>query len=120
MNGVLAKPFTKEGMLKSIKTHLAHLLKDPPETTDASGFMIGTVPFMNAPGAIKFETSTPPSGAGNSGWSPQHMGQAGVDHYGMMNNGNQYNMGRSNYGPTDHDSPPEKRQRLNAGQANYG
>ncbi|GJN82579.1 kinase-regulated stress-responsive transcription factor skn7 [Purpureocillium lilacinum] len=129
MNGVLAKPFTKEGMLKSIKTHMAHLLKNPPPQNegDGSGYMMGGVPFMG--NSMKFETSTPPPpGASGSGWSPGHMAQGSTDQWGgFMNGGNQYGMGRHGYGTamestsgriSDHDSPPEKRQRLN--QGNYG
>ncbi|KAK2593730.1 kinase-regulated stress-responsive transcription factor skn7 [Conoideocrella luteorostrata] len=119
MNGVLAKPFTKEGMLKSVKTNMSHLLKNPPEHSDASGFMIGHVPYINAPPSLKFEATSP--GANNSGWSPSHMNQSNVDQWnGMINGGNQYSMGRSNFPTSEHDSPPEKRQRLNASQANYG
>jgi osomolarity two-component system response regulator SKN7 len=120
MNGVLAKPFTKEGMLKSVRSHLAHLLKDPPEQQEA-GSMMGNVSYMGgAPASLKFESNTPPGG-NNAGWSPNHMGQGNVDIWnGMMNGGNQYNMGRSNFPTSENDSPPEKRQRLNTSQANYG
>ncbi|EQK97945.1 hypothetical protein G6O67_001248 [Ophiocordyceps sinensis] len=130
MNGVLAKPFTKEGMLKSVKTHMSHLLKNPPtqQESEGGGYVIGNVPFLN--NAIKFETSTPPPGASSTSWSPGHMGQGGVDHcYGLVNGGTQYAIGRPHYGTamdstpgrmSDHDSPPEKRQRVNAPQANYG
>ncbi|POR34897.1 Transcription factor SKN7 [Tolypocladium paradoxum] len=130
MNGVLAKPFTKEGMLKSIKTHMSHLLKNPPAQSEGenAGYMMGNVPFMN--NNIKFETSTPPPGVSGSGWSPGHMAQNSADQcYGFMNGGNQYGMGRPSFGATmestsgrmsDHESPPEKRQRMNAPQGNYG
>ncbi|PHH60349.1 hypothetical protein CDD81_1834 [Ophiocordyceps australis] len=130
MNGVLAKPFTKEGMLKSVKTQLSHLLKSPPLAHDGDGsrYMVGNVPFMN--NSIKLETPTPPPGSAGSGWSPGHMGHNSVDQcYGLLNGGAQYGMGRQHYGTTmdtasgrlsDHDSPPEKRQRLNASQGNYG
>ncbi|KAG6014890.1 hypothetical protein E4U54_004712 [Claviceps lovelessii] len=119
MNGVLAKPFTKEGMLKSIKTNLAHLLKNPPEHGEESSFVMSHVSYMSGPaGSLKFESTSP--GANNSGWSPGHMGHGSVDQWnGIMNGGHQYGMGRSNY-PSEHDSPPEKRQRLNAVQSNYG
>lgn len=122
MNGVLAKPFTKEGMLKSIKTNLAHLLKNPPEHSDESGFVVSHVPYMSAPASLKFESTSP--GGNNSGWSPGPLGQGNVqgnvDQWnGMINGGpNHYGMGRSNF-PSDHDSPPEKRQRLDATQSNY-
>ena len=121
MNGVLAKPFTKEGMLKSVKTHMVHLLKNPPEDTDpsaASAFVMGGMPFLNpgsslAPGqAIKLEGPGTPS-AGGSTWSPNTMTHE-VDSYGMVNGGNQYGMGsRPQYASAvgDNDSPPGKRQR---------
>ncbi|KND93037.1 Transcription factor SKN7 [Tolypocladium ophioglossoides CBS 100239] len=130
MNGVLAKPFTKEGMLKSIKTHMSHLLKNPPAHAEGenAGYMMGNVPFLN--NNIKFETSTPPPGASGSSWSPGHMAQNSAEQcYGFMNGGNQYGMGRPSYGAamdstsgrmSDHESPPEKRQRMNAPQGNYG
>lgn len=127
MNGVLAKPFTKEGMLKSVKTHMSYLLKTPPAQHEGEnqGYMMGNVPFMNN-NTIKFETSTPPPGVSGPGWSPGHVGQNSVDQcYGLMNGSSQYGMGREPYGATmdrvsDHDSPPEKRQRLSAPQGNYG
>ena len=127
---MLAKPFTKEGMLKSIKTHMSHLLKNPPAQPEgeSAGYMMGNVSFMN--NSMKFETSTPPPAASGSGWSPGHMAQNSADQcYGFMNGGNQYGMGRPSYGApmesassrvSDHESPPEKRQRMNAPQGNYG
>ena len=118
MNGVLAKPFTKEGMIKSVKTHLSHLLKNPPEVADE--FMMHNVSYMNAPG-LKFEASTSPGGPGASGWSPSHMTHGSVDQWSdMMNGGNQFNVGRTNFPNSDNGSPPEKRQRLNQAQSNYG
>ncbi|KAK5995727.1 Transcription factor SKN7 [Cladobotryum mycophilum] len=129
MNGVLAKPFTKEGMLKSVKTHLQHLLKTPPQADSghgSTGFMIGNVPYLNPTGnPIKFESPTPPSGAGGSGWSSNHIAQNGVDQgFSLMNGSNQYTMAqgpnRNTYSTSDHDSPPEKRQRLNTSQHTYG
>lgn len=130
MNGVLAKPFTKEGMLKSVKTHMSHLLKSPPtqHENEGGGYLIPNVPYLN--NSIKFEASTPPPAASATSWSPGHMVQGGVDHcYGLINGGNQYAIGRPHYGSTmdstpgrmsDHDSPPEKRQRVNVPQGTYG
>lgn len=119
MNGVLAKPFTKEGMLKSLKTHLVHLLKDPPEhdPTGGSPFILGNMAFlnpaaMNASGAgIKMEGPGTPT-AGASTWSPSNLTHD-VDSYGMGNGVNQYamNAARQSYGAVDSDSPPGKRQR---------
>ncbi|KAM0474552.1 hypothetical protein ACHAPX_007496 [Trichoderma viride] len=133
MNGVLAKPFTKEGMLKSVKTHLQHLLKNPPSQSDnghGPAFMMN-VPYLNTSGnPIKFESPTPPAGAGGSNWSSGHLSQNGVESgFGMMDGSSQYNMaqGRNAYSTmdassgrlSDHDSPPEKRQRLNNSQRTY-
>lgn len=135
MNGVLAKPFTKEGMYKSVRSHLSHLMKNPPTDTDLSGagFYMGGA-YLNTSTALKFDTPTPPSGTAGSGWSPAQLPQASplsasLDQgYGMLNGGNQFGMAtghRPTYSGTmqsgdsssgrlsDIDSPPEKRQRLN-------
>lgn len=141
MNGVLAKPFTKEGMLKSIKTHLVHLLKNPPPQPEhpGHGYLIGGMPYMgpggqlNASGTpIKMEGSVTPSGNGGSTWSPNMRSNDVDGGYGMVN-GNQYGMAQSG-GPrqgfpggidgpggrvTDTDSPPGKRQRLNPNTGTY-
>jgi osomolarity two-component system response regulator SKN7 len=135
MNGVLAKPFTKEGMSKCVRNHLSHLMKAPPADTDLSGagyYMGGA--YLNTSTSLKFETPTPPPpGTTGSGWSPAQLPQsstlgASLDSgFGFSNGGNQYAMatGRTNYSGTmqsadsssgrlsDIDSPPEKRQRLN-------
>lgn len=129
MNGVLAKPFTKEGMLKSVKTHMAHLLKSPSSQAEGegAGYMLSNVSLTNS---VKFETPTPPPGASGPSWSPGQMGQSSVDQcYGLMNGGGQNNIGRPHYGTgmdttpnrlSEQDSPPEKRQRLGVLQGNYG
>jgi len=133
MNGVLAKPFTKEGMWKSVRSHLGHLMKNPPaQDPSGSGYMLSGAPYLGTP-TLKFDTPTPPSGTAASTWSPAQMHQTSpVDQgYGMMNGSNQYNIASgSRYSAmqsgdatssrlSDHDSPPEKRQRMNAAQANY-
>ncbi|UKZ76132.1 hypothetical protein TrVFT333_003828 [Trichoderma virens FT-333] len=133
MNGVLAKPFTKEGMLKSVKTNMQHLLKNPPSQSDnghGPGFLMN-VPYLSTTGnSIKFESPTPPAGASGSNWSSGHMSQNGVDQsFGLMDGSNQYNISQNRGGYStmdassgrisDHDSPPEKRQRLNNSQRNY-
>ncbi|KAJ4164187.1 hypothetical protein LMH87_005871 [Akanthomyces muscarius] len=130
MNGVLAKPFTKEGMLKSVKTHLAHLLKNPPPADGAGAFIMPAIAFMDGATPVKLEPQTAGSA---SNWPPNNgMSQSDVDHgYGMVNGAAGYPMaggGRQPYGPgmdgssarmaPDHESPPEKRQRLNA-QGNF-
>lgn len=128
MNGVLAKPFTKEGMLKSVKTHMSHLLKNPPppDPSSSAGYFMGAGSYMSTSGMgsgnLKFENATPPAGTtwspGLPQGSPMHNG---VDQSYMMNNGNQFNLPpgvpRGNYAKSDHDSPPGKRQRLNVSNA---
>lgn len=131
MNGVLAKPFTKDGMYKSVRSHLGHLMKNPPlesDLTSGGGYFMGNS-YLNPTPTLKYEAQTPP--ANNSTWSPGlgpgPMG-GGMEGYGFLNGGNQYTMAtghRPNYSQTmqsansssghlsDVDSPPEKRQRLN-------
>lgn len=132
MNGVLAKPFTKDGMYKSVRTHLGHLMKNPPaesDLTSGGGYFMGST-YLNPTATLKYEAQTPP--ANSSTWSPG-LGQGpmggGMDQgYGFLNGSNQYTMAtghRPNYSQTmqsansssghlsDVDSPPEKRQRLN-------
>lgn len=122
MNGVLAKPFTKEGMLKSVKTHLSHLLKNPPPQPE-QGFMIGNMSFINPTMSsggtpIKMEGSTTPSGNGST-WSPGQMAQGDMDgNFAMVNGQQQFGMppgGRqfNSSGAVQTDSPPGKRQRMN-------
>lgn len=135
MNGVLAKPFTKEGMSKSVRSHLSHLMKTPPADNDLSGagfYMSGG--YLNTSAALKFDTPTPPSGNTGAGWSPAQLPQASplsasLDHgYSLVNGSSQFGMSsghRPTYSATmqsndsssgrlsDIDSPPEKRQRLN-------
>ena len=136
---MLAKPFTKEGMWKSVKVHASHLLKNPPQPEN-HGYFLGGGAYLNTQGiggggnSIKFDTPTPPSGTGGSTWSPAGLQQPSpiintVDQgFGMMNGGAQYGIAGNRYSGiqggdssriSDHDSPPEKRQRLNAGQGNY-
>ena len=145
MNGVLAKPFTREGMLKSVKTHMSHLLKNPPLQADTTfgnpGYFMGGSGYMptqggmgnNAGASIKFETPTPPSGVTASTWSPSlHQGASplhnGMDQAYTMMGANQYTLtpgGSRSYSTkiesplAHHDSPPEKRQRLNPPHSNY-
>lgn len=138
MNGVLAKPFTKDGMYKSVRQHLGHLMKNPPHPppdpeAPGSAYYVGAGPYINSSATLKFETPTPPSGNAGPGWSPAQLPQpspiaGGIDQYGHMNGTNPYSMPTS-HRPTystamhsadsssgrvsDVDSPPEKRQRLN-------
>lgn len=126
MNGVLAKPFTKEGMIKAVRAHLTHLLKNPPAGDASMGgyFGLTTMPFIQPPSGmggnnIKYETGTPPT---TTGWSPSLPNDQA---FGMMNGSGQFALtpggSRSGYARigspggrlSDQDSPPEKRQRLN-------
>ncbi|KAG9250576.1 stress response regulator [Emericellopsis atlantica] len=134
MNGVLAKPFTRDGMWKCVRSNLGHLMKNPPLDADigsGGGYYMGT-PFLNTPTAIKYEAQTPPAHSG-PGWSPGHMGQPSIGSsldvgYGFVNGGAPYTMATGQRGPfqqqlhsaesstgrlSDVESPPEKRQRLN-------
>ncbi len=130
MNGVLAKPFTKEGMLKSVKSNLAHLLKNPPPADGGGAFIMPAITFMDGATSVKLEPQT--AGAANN-WPNNGMQQSDVDHgYGMVNGAAGYPMAggsRQPYGAgmdgssarmgPDHESPPEKRQRLNTSQGNF-
>ncbi|KAF4121505.1 osomolarity two-component system, response regulator SKN7 [Geosmithia morbida] len=128
MNGVLAKPFTRDGLSKSIRAHLGHLMKNPPNDGEM-GSSAGYYPldgqqqqqFLHQNPA-KYEAQTPPANAQN--WS------TGLDQgYFGMNGGGQYNNIGSNphsmYSTnmssadtnsrlSDGESPPVKRQRTTA------
>lgn len=152
MNGVLAKPFTKEGMLKSIKTHLSHLLKNPPPADGSGAFIMPAITYIDGSTPVKLEQQTagsannwpnnsmPPNNSmsQNNGMAPNGLPPNGlpndVDHsFGMVNGAPGYPMGGGNRPPpygsgmdgssgrmgADHDSPPEKRQRLNPPQGNF-
>jgi osomolarity two-component system, response regulator SKN7 len=134
MNGVLAKPFTKEGMWKSVKNNLSHLMKNPPSDSElghGTGYFMGGG-YMNT-SALKFDTPTPPSGTAPPSWSPSGALpqasplSAGLEQgYGFVNGANQYSLAtghRPTYSNTmqsadsssgrlsEVDSPPGKRQR---------
>ncbi|KFH40922.1 Transcription factor-like protein [Hapsidospora chrysogenum ATCC 11550] len=133
MNGVLAKPFTRDGMWKSVRTHLGPLMKNPPPEADigsGAGYQMSSGPYLNTAASIKLEAASP--NAAGATWSANQMGQnsmGGMDQgYGFLNGSNPYSMAsghRSVYAtamqtgePTpgrvsEVDSPPEKRQRLN-------
>lgn len=120
-------------MWKSVRSHLGHLMKNPPPDSEigsgAGYYMAG--PYLNASVSLKFDAQTPPPGG--STWSPSQMGQAPMagsmdQGYGFLNGGNQYSMATghrpvyatampsadsSSGRVSDVDSPPEKRQRLN-------
>ncbi|KAK7746004.1 kinase-regulated stress-responsive transcription factor skn7 [Cytospora paraplurivora] len=72
MNGVLAKPFTKDGMVRILKEHLRHMLRNPAAADlEANGGAM-SVPSGSTPsysgmpsaamatgGPVKFESGTP-------------------------------------------------------------
>lgn len=106
MNGVLAKPFTKSGMLKIVENHLSYLLKnyDPATQQESgSGYVVGGAGYMNPPGSLtsgtpfKFETTPTPPATGST-WSPGQMPQASpmnssMDQgYAMVNGAGPYGM----------------------------
>lgn len=126
MNGVLAKPFTRDGLLKSVRAHLGHLMKNPPSEGDmgsgAGYYSLGgqqqqqpqSQPQYLAQNSVKYESQTPPANGNN--WSLEQ---------GYFMNGGQYNISSNPHSMysnnlsgdngsgriSDGDSPPEKRQR---------
>ena len=129
MNGVLAKPFTKEGMLERVKTGLSHLLKNPLNDADISSnnaYFLPNSGYLGS-GTMKLESPTPPASTGNN-WGP--MGSGFDQSYGIMNGNTQYAPvnARQTYTTTmqsadsssgrisDVESPPGKRQRMNPSQ----
>ncbi|OAA56955.1 stress response transcription factor [Niveomyces insectorum RCEF 264] len=100
MNDVLAKPFTKEGMVRILKKHLPYLLKNPPPPGAGDDMGQPTVggqhaSYVNAPsmgamsamqtptalsaigsgGTVKFETTPIQSPATSSSWHSPGPGQ---------------------------------------------
>ncbi|EQB53600.1 Transcription factor prr1 [Colletotrichum gloeosporioides] len=81
LNDVLAKPFTKDGMLRILRKHVAHLLKDAPQDDLAVGHGAAqlhaanmSVPAMN-PG-VKFDSTPSQSPATTTSWhSPGQIHQ---------------------------------------------
>lgn len=129
MNGVLAKPFTKEGMLERLKAGLSHLLKTPTNDGDFSSSNAYFLPSSGYLGnnAMKVESPTPPATTSSS-WG--QLGSGFDQSYGIMNGSNQYVpvTSRPTYSTTiqsadsssgrisDVESPPGKRQRMNPSQ----
>ncbi|PSR92335.1 HSF-type DNA-binding-domain-containing protein [Coniella lustricola] len=79
MNDTLAKPFTKEGMVKVVKKYCRHLLKNPnaadmePNGGPMTGIGVSTPtynapPPVTGPGGLKFETTPINSPATSSSW----------------------------------------------------
>lgn len=99
MNDVLAKPFTRDGMVRILKKHLSYMLKDPQPsgmTSDDPGQVVGvpgpgppsqpqgyagpppgmTISTMAGGGQVKFEQTPIQSPATTSSWhSPGQMHQ---------------------------------------------
>ncbi|KAJ0385462.1 hypothetical protein COL922a_006279 [Colletotrichum nupharicola] len=81
LNDVLAKPFTKDGMLRILRKHVARLLKDAPQDDLAVGHGAAqlhaanmSVPAMN-PG-VKFDSTPSQSPATTTSWhSPGQIHQ---------------------------------------------
>jgi osomolarity two-component system response regulator SKN7 len=110
MNDVLPKPFTKEGMLRTLEKHLAQFKKNyipPQQVPQADHFGTPNTPLglnmghMSATQSLKEEPSPGKSGSPTSSWhSPQQMGnspsqqQPNYNHVQQMhpNQGGQYMM----------------------------
>lgn len=94
MNDVLAKPFTKEGMIRILRRHLTYLLKNPPppgtlddmgQPVGGGGQQSGYVNASNMGGMsaiqpsnlanVKFETTPIQSPATSSSWHSPGGGQ---------------------------------------------
>ncbi|KAK3384773.1 response regulator-like protein [Podospora didyma] len=114
MNDVLAKPFTRDGMVRILKKHLSYLLKDPhpglvsdetgqnlgapgpgpPASTQPYGGPPGmTIATMGGGGQVKFEQTPIQSPATTSSWhSPGQMSHTspnidGGGYMGAVSNG---------------------------------
>ena len=94
MNDVLAKPFTRDGMVRILKKHLSYMLKDPQSVglpTDDNGQTAGgpgpgppqgyaqagmTIATMGPAGQVKFEQTPIQSPTTTTSWhSPGQMQQ---------------------------------------------
>jgi osomolarity two-component system response regulator SKN7 len=144
---VLAKPFTKDGMLRILRKHVSHLLKNPPQEDLAVGpggpmqAALGVPPGMNPQVRVDTPSQSP---ATTSSWqSPGQIHQqsphVATIEPGFMGNPQQMVMApgsaqRANFPPQGlppgmqqmrvpdgmgGDDRPEKRQRLYAPQAGY-
>lgn len=93
MRDVLAKPFTKEGMIGKIRKHLVQFLRNPPQEMMDAMYPNGTQPptpsgYQNqgigmplsatsSTGVTKFDTTPVQSPATSTSWnSPSQMPQA--------------------------------------------
>lgn len=145
LNDVLAKPFTKDGMLRILRKHVSHLLKNPPQeelVVGAGGPMqtaLGVPPGMNP--QVRVDTPSQSPATTTSWQSPGQIHQqsphVATIEPGYMANPQQMVMPgsaqRANFPPQGlppgmqmrvpdgmaGDDRPEKRQRLYAPQAGY-
>ncbi|GJC77599.1 transcription factor SKN7 [Colletotrichum liriopes] len=147
LNDVLAKPFTKDGMLRILRKHVPHLLKNAPPDELAVGHGAAqlhsnsmTVPPMNP--QVKFDSTPGQSPATTASWhSPGQIHQPSPNvtnietGYPMANTAQMVITPTSAQRPTfqnmppgmqmrvpDHlvgDDRPEKRQRLYGPQGGY-
>lgn len=104
MNDVLPKPFTKEGMLRTLEKHLAHFKKDyvPPQQSQHQDHFANPNPSLNlnmshmpATHNVKEEPSPAKSGSpSTSSWHSTSPIQQGNPGYVQMqaNQGGQYMM----------------------------
>ncbi len=58
MNDVLAKPFTKDGMIRILRKHVTHLLKNPPPPGSSGDDMMAGTPQAGHPGPAAGYAST--------------------------------------------------------------
>lgn len=119
MNDVLAKPFTKEGMVRILRKHLPYLLKNPPPPGSEdlappppqNGYVNANIMPMQM--GVKFETTPIQSPATSSSW---HSPGTGLPQASPTMDGYRMNPGNPNPVPVNpnvsQDDRPEKRQRL--------
>ncbi|KAH6686751.1 HSF-type DNA-binding protein [Plectosphaerella plurivora] len=145
LNDVLAKPFTKDGMLRILRKHVSHLLKNPPQEELVVGpggpmqTALGVPPGMNP--QVRVDTPSQSPATTTSWQSPGQIHQqsphVATIEPGYMANPQQMVMPgsaqRANFPPQGlppgmqmrvpdgmaGDDRPEKRQRLYAPQAGY-
>lgn len=70
MNDVLAKPFTRDGMVRILKKHLSYMLKDPSQAVG--------LPTDDVGGGVQQTAGGPQGFGGPGGMAMATMGPAGV------------------------------------------
>ncbi|KAI4595731.1 kinase-regulated stress-responsive transcription factor skn7 [Pestalotiopsis sp. 9143b] len=137
MKDVLAKPFTKEGMISKLRKHLANLMRNPPQPTEVYVDQYGngqpptpgpySNPAMSLPisaasssGMAKFETTPVQSPATSASWhSPGQLPHASpnLNHeQGYMAAGNGVQMGMNPGGPSQPRFPNTMLPAMTTGQ----